>query len=221
MHGYKRKPHAGEAINAAGNDPWLKSSTGKDRFRSGEERGEAALIEITLRVRTYMWFRAHVLTFQQLELTGQATKGDHIDAEDYVWALRRAAEKLDEVLCDAGFSHAPPAECLPGLRIHHRVRCSFEAFTRLELIDEIKQDVKTGHRRGNPFCGEHSICGVRLFDHDAKHLAAWIPLVVQLYGKRASYMDLELDRLPIDREAAERLSGREFDWMMNNLPPAR
>jgi len=87
------------------------------------------------------------------------------------------------------------------------------------MIDDIGQDVNT-RRAPNPFCGEHSICGVRLFDHDAKHLSEWIAIVTAIYGERARDTGLELDRLPIDRQLADEYSGREFDDMMNNLPPA-
>ena len=221
MHEYTRKPLALGCTDAKRNTSGVKrtTSTDDDIFRRTEERAEAALLQIIRCVREYLWYRAQVFNFQQLELTGQATPEDHHIASGQVADLRSAAIRLDEFLCDAGFEDALPACSQSRFLLHPRGRGSGHAFYRLEMIDEIGEDVDTYHG-ANRFCGEHSICGVRLFDHDAKHLSEWIAIVTAIYGERARDEGLDFERLPIDRQLAAEYSGRGFEDLMNNLPPA-
>jgi len=221
MHEYTRKPLALGCTDAKRNTSGVKrtTSTGEDIFRRTEERAEAALLEIVRYVRDYLWYRAQVFNFQQLELTGQAGPEDHHIASGQVAGLRNAAIRLDELLCDAGFEDALPACSQSRFLLHPRGRCSGHSFYRLEMIDDIGKEVDTYHG-ANRFCGEHSICGVWLFDHDAKHLSEWIPIVTAIYGEARARRGLDFDRLPIDRQLADEYSGREFEDLMNNLPPA-
>lgn len=181
MHEDRRNTLARGGTSATRTTYGVKKSklTDHNRSRRCEERQEEALLPIIRCVRDYLWYRARVFNFQQLELTGQATPDDHRVAAGQVDELRCAAVRLDKLLCNAWFEVAVPAGTDSRFQFCSRRRGAVHLWYRLEQIEQIGEDANP--RLGpNPFCGEHSICGVRLFDHDAKHLSAWIAIVAAI-----------------------------------------
>ena len=147
MHEDRRNTLARGGTSAKRTTYGVKKSklTDHDRSRLCEERQEEALLPIIRCVRDYLWYRARVFNFQQLELTGQATPEDHHVAAKQVDELCCAAVRLDKLLCNAWFEVALPACSQSGLLLHPRGRCSGHSFYRLEMIDDIGEDVDTHH----------------------------------------------------------------------------
>jgi len=218
MHEDRRNTLARDGTSAKQTTHGVKKSKLPEyyRFRHTEERQEEALLPIIRCVRDYLWYRAQVFNFQQLELTGQATPDDNSVAAMQIDNLRCTAVRLDKLLCNALFEVAVPPDTDSRFLLCSRRRGAVHLWYRLEQIEQIREDTQPP-LGPHAFCGEHSICGVRLFDHDAKYLSAWIEIVVATYGKRAREEGLELDRLPIDRQLAAECSGRNFEDLMNSI----
>ena len=221
MHEDRRNTLARGGTSAKQTTYGVKKSklTDHDFSRRCEERQEEALLPIIRCVRDYLWYRARVFNFQQLELTGQATPDDHRVAAGQVDELRCTAVRLDKLLCNAWFEVAVPAGTDSRFQFCSRRHGAAHLWYRLEQIEQIGEDANPP-LGPNAFCGEHSICGVWLFDHDAKHLSAWIEIVVAIYGERAREEELELDRLPIDRQLAAECSGRNLEDLIKSIFPA-